>query len=157
TAGQTLTVTSTSVVRNGVETVAYTGVEGLTVNGGDGGDTIQVLSTSAATPVTVNGQGGDDRIVVSSDPSGNGVLSGLAGPLTVDGGSGSNALTTSESALGKSDSVLVTSTQITAGSIPFPILYQSTGGTFGGGVTVAGPAAASTLVVESTLAGGPTT
>src|SRR5262249_12182229 len=58
-AAQTLTVTATAVVWNVVEAVGYAGVEGLTVNGGAGGDTLQVLSTSAATPVTVNGEGGD--------------------------------------------------------------------------------------------------
>jgi hypothetical protein len=68
--------------------VQYAGVEGLTLNAGQGGDTVKVLSTLAATPVQVNAGGGDDVIRLG----GVGGVQTLASAVRVNGQAGSDWL-----------------------------------------------------------------
>src|SRR4029079_1459342 len=80
------TVASASVARDGAATVNYDGMESLTVDAGTLGDTVNVNSTFATTPVTVNGNGGPDVFTVGGgDWDSNVVVS-----VTVTGGAGTN-------------------------------------------------------------------
>ncbi len=85
TAVRSFSVTSTTPVWTGGPTVTDTQVSFLTVNGGNGGNTFNVISTSATDGVLINGGGGTNNLMGSS--AGNvwevtgadsGVLSGSA-------------------------------------------------------------------------------
>jgi Ca2+-binding RTX toxin-like protein len=106
--GTTYTVTNSSVSRGSLA-VNYDGFSQVNLNAGGGADTINVQSTAVST--AIYGDGGNDTFNVSSNaPTDSGNLSGLAGALTVDGGTGSNTLNVSESGLGSGspDTVLLT-------------------------------------------------
>jgi hypothetical protein len=114
-------ITSSTVNRAGAAQIAYGTVESLTVNGGRGGNTINVQSTLATTPVVVNAGAGDDDIRVDSnggplDPP-DGTVDLVVSSLTINGQGGTNALLLedySDPGLGSGDVVHVTPTQIGA-------------------------------------------
>jgi hypothetical protein len=107
-AGQTYTITSTTVARTGGPTITYAGTASLTLNGAAGGNTFDVQSTGAATPVTIAGGSGTNSLAGSSSAnnwaitgSNSGTLSGTAVPSTVSfssiqnltGGAGADTFT----------------------------------------------------------------
>lgn len=114
-------ITSTTVNRLGAAQINYATVESLTVNGGLGGNTINVQSTLATTAVVVNAGAGDDDIRVDSnggplDPP-DGTVDLVTSSLTVNGQGGTNALLLedySDPGLIAGDVVHVTQTQIGA-------------------------------------------
>jgi hypothetical protein len=131
-----------------------------TLNSGSGVDTVNVQAASGTDGATlqVNTQGGADTINVSSNaPIDSGNLSGLAGALTVDGGTGSNTLNVSESGISTADTVLLTSSQISSFVIPFSVNYSATGGSFGGGVYLTTGSGNDIINVQSTLSSATTT
>ena len=81
-AARTFTVAATSVTWSGGPTLSFSTVERLNLNAGAGGDTINVVGTAAAMPVTVNAGGGDDTINVGSTTNS---LSTILGSLVVRG------------------------------------------------------------------------
>jgi hypothetical protein len=123
---------------------------------GSGNDQVSVLSTRAGATTAVNTGGGNDLVVVSSDPTGTGTLNGLAGPLTIDEGSGVNELFVSEMGSIQPDQVSLFSNQILSASLGFVITYQATGGTFGNGVVFDGGSGNDVVTVWSALANIPT-
>lgn len=68
--------------------VGYSGIETVTVNMGSGGDWMAVQGTNAATSTFLNGGGGDDEFWLPNGPH----LDPVLGPVTVNGGAGSNSL-----------------------------------------------------------------
>ena len=78
---KTYTVDGTSVSRTGAAKISFGTMEALTLNAGNGSDTINVNGTAATTPVLINAGGGNDHIEVNT-PIG---LDGLQGALAVDG------------------------------------------------------------------------
>jgi hypothetical protein len=109
---------------------------GVNLYTGAGDDFVNVQSTLAGTPTAVNTGAGDDTIVVSSSTdasgNGNGVLSLVQGPLTIDGGGGTNQLIVSDAASASADAVTFTDHSITSDVGEFaPISYQASGGSFG--------------------------
>jgi len=66
--------------------------------------------------------------------SSSGQLDTFGGPLIVEAGAGTNHLTISEAGRVAPDHVVVQSTVISSPVVGFGIIYQATGGTFGGGV-----------------------
>lgn len=114
-------ITSTTVARDAVALITYGTVELLTVNGGVGGNDINVQSTASTTPVVVNAGSGDDEISVDSDggpadpPSG--TVDNIVSSLTINGQGGTNSLRLedySDLGLVSGDIVHVTPTQIGA-------------------------------------------
>jgi hypothetical protein len=87
-ADETWTITATSVARGTSLSIAYANLARLDVNTGHGADTLTVQSTPAETHLITGG--GNDVVTVAGNA---GNLDILHGPLTVDGGSGSNTLT----------------------------------------------------------------
>jgi hypothetical protein len=126
----TLTITATAVIRNGIS-VGYTGLESVTVDAGDGDDIINVQGTASTTPVIVLGGLGNDTFIVSSNISGAGDLSQLRSPLAIDAGAGSNVLYVSEATSAVGDNVSVSASQLHGTAVPFTINYTATGGSFG--------------------------
>jgi hypothetical protein len=64
-AGQTYTITATTIARSGSTLIAYAGVGSLVLNGSSGGNTFTVQATSAGTAMTINGGGGTNTAVGS--------------------------------------------------------------------------------------------
>jgi acrosin len=156
----TFTVTATTVTRTGAAAITYAAVEALSVNAGQGADTINVLSTAAGTSTTVNAGAGNDTVNVSSDaPTNDGNLDGIAGTLTLDGGAGTNTLVVSDfgQTATANNNVVATSTQITglAGATNASVINYASGG---GTLTLRGSNTLGDLFnVRSTLAGITTT
>ncbi len=145
-----LTVTANSVTLTGGGTVTYAGLTKLALNAGAGADTIAVQGTAAGTTTTISGTGTDTFVVTS--PSG--LLNTIAGPLSLNGGTGKNYLYLSEANRTTPDTVYVTDTAIISGTGTFaPISYAATGGNFGSGVILIMGNADNTLRVFSTAAG----
>jgi hypothetical protein len=113
-------ITSTTVARTGAAQITYGTIESLTLNGGQGGNTINVQSTAAGTAVIVNSGSGDDEIAV--DANGAGPLADtvdlVVSSLTINGQGGTNSLLLEDfsdpNAVAPGDVVHVTPTQIGA-------------------------------------------
>jgi hypothetical protein len=108
---------------------------GIALYTGAGDDFVNVQSTRAGTATAVFTGVGNDTIVVSSSTdatgNGNGVLSLLQGPLTIDAGGGANQFIVSDVANASADAVTFTDHSITSDGGEFaPITYQATGGSF---------------------------
>src|SRR5262249_38027642 len=90
----TYAVTSAGVTRGGFGGLTYGTAEQLVLNGGLGGNTVNVQSTPATTPVTVNAGAGNDPINVGSGspPPGSSTINGLLGALMVNGQGGTDLL-----------------------------------------------------------------
>jgi hypothetical protein len=86
-------VSTGSLFRSGTGQVDPAGIEEMLVNAGDGADTITVAETFAAATTTVNGNGGNDIMIVAA-----GVWDGaIEGPVTANGGQGSDTLVIDDS------------------------------------------------------------
>jgi hypothetical protein len=109
----TLTVTSTQVSLTAAQAVNYSGIQGLVVNGGVGGDTFNVQSAASGTPVTVNGGNGDDTFNVRASANAS---------VTVNGGSQNTADTLNYNTAGLTG-INVQPTQITADGVQ-PVFYS---------------------------------
>ncbi|OYV94976.1 MAG: hypothetical protein B7Z73_02600, partial [Planctomycetia bacterium 21-64-5] len=95
---QTVLVTSAQVSGfNGAATLTYSGASQLTIDGGSGGNTVNIQSTSSATVYHVNTGSGNDTVNVSSDaPNDKGNLAGIQGNINLDTGAGSDTLNVSD-------------------------------------------------------------
>src|SRR5439155_1689298 len=76
-------------------------------------------------------QGGDDQVFVTSAAA---TLDGIQGEVTLDAGSGSNLLYVNGVGQTANDTAVVTFNALFAASMPAPVVYTATGGTFGQGV-----------------------
>jgi murein DD-endopeptidase MepM/ murein hydrolase activator NlpD len=127
---------------NVLDTAANSFPVTTTLNSGSGSDTVNVRATTGA--LTINAGAGDDTVLV-----GNGGLSlgSITGPLSVDGQGGTDVLTvTDESASGGHD-YTITAASVTRSGMPFPLTYASTetlrliGGNYGNTINVTSTAA----------------
>src|SRR5262249_52830471 len=73
----------------------YADTSSVTVNAGAGDDIFYVLGTGAGTTTTLNGGGGFDTFAVGGDAR-TGLLSGIRGPVRVDGQAGSGRVWASD-------------------------------------------------------------
>jgi hypothetical protein len=153
-AARTYTVTAAQVTDNSAtpQQVTYSGVQGLTVNGGDAGNDFNVQSTPAGATTAINTGGGNDAVYVSSAVGSGGNLNGLRGPLVIDAGAGSNFLTVSAAGGSGPDTFTLTGNSIADTAVGFHIGYQASGGTFAGVNLATGPGAVR-VNVQSTAAG----
>jgi hypothetical protein len=115
------------------------GVATLLFAGGPGDDTFFVTPGAVALA-------GDNALGYSGVQS-----------LTVDGGGGSNRLVVFLNDITTSDTVWVSAAAISRDTAAFRVFYRATGGTFGGGVVAALGSGPETVIVQSQLAGAPTT
>src|SRR5262249_40903400 len=129
------------------------GLSTVLVNGGTSADLVFVRSTAAGTFTHVNAGGGDDTVLVASVP---GTLDTFAGGLTLDAGTGTNALYLISTGRAAADSVVLTDTFVGSSAVHFPINYRATGGTFGRGVLFLTGSGNNLVSIWSTLVGGPT-
>src|SRR5262249_22541948 len=115
--GVNYTLTATTLNRSGAALITFGTIESLTLTGGNNGNIITVASTPAAVPVTVNagngndtvnvqaiaaaltvnGQGGNDTINVGNAAN---VLDSIAGTLTVNGDAGTNTVNVNDQGTG---------------------------------------------------------
>jgi autotransporter-associated beta strand protein len=115
-------------------------------------DILNLQSLNSADPVSFSGGAGNDTISISSNaPSNSGDLLGIQnGTITIAAGTGSNQLNVSESGSTTSDTLLVTSSQISSSVLSFAINFT---GSFGGNINLFGPTTdGSNVAVQSTLA-----
>ncbi len=161
--GQILIVTAQTISDNGLGgPITYkanggTFGHGVNVTTGPGNDIAVVESTQAGAPTFINTGNGDDSLYVSSSTNlAAGVISGLAGPLTLDAGAGKNGLVVSEAAATTADTVFITSAAIGTKNAPNAIWYKATGGGFAGVIFIGG-SGNDGFVVLSTFPGTPTT
>jgi acrosin len=89
TTGKTYTITSAAVTRTGGPAINYSSLNSLTLNGGSGGNTINVESTAAGTTTTVNAGTGGSTINLSPTAHN---LATLAGLVNINGQGGTNTL-----------------------------------------------------------------
>jgi hypothetical protein len=97
----TYTVTDQGLSRKGsagVATVAYSGLEGITLLGSNDANTFDIQSTSKGAPVTIRAGTGDDTFRVGYPWFGHAILDGIQAKLTVDGGGGTDTMTVDDSA-----------------------------------------------------------
>jgi hypothetical protein len=134
-------------------TEAASGLQTVTLIGGDGGDQVFVESIASGTQVNLNLGRGDDRVNVTS---GVGTLAQLQGALTIDEGGGHNGLFVGEVGSAVADQVVLTSDTITSSVLPYNITFQATAGDFGQGIMLATGAGADIVRVQSTSRLGPT-
>ncbi len=163
-AGTAPGTTSTVNSGTGSDTVDVTATSSpLTVNTQTGTDTVNLRAIGA--PASINAGGGNDSINVSSTaPASTGVLSGIAGLLTVDGGTGSSTLNISDAAdATASTSTLTPSTfastafapggSLSYSSIATLNLLLGSGGTSGNTLNISVPAGQN-LPAATNLTGG---
>jgi hypothetical protein len=159
----TITITATGVTssllgaRIALAATGGTLAGGLSVTGGNLGDTVIVESTPAGAQTTIHTGAGSDTFLVSSDPKLAGsVLSGLGGAVVIDAGAGANRLQVSEAGEQPADKLWISNRDITGTTIPFDVHYLATGGNFNLGVTVYAGNGDDTLFVTSLFPGAPT-
>jgi len=109
--GHTYSVNATTVKRSGVALITYGGVEDLSVIAGNFDDTFVVFGTAAITTTTLEGRGGADAFTVGTfNKLAHIPLDGVLGPLTIDGGAGSDdSLTLNDKAGAAGKDYLLTS------------------------------------------------
>jgi hypothetical protein len=164
--GATYTVSTNNLNRTGTGNVDPISIESTLVNASDGADTINVDATLAGAGTTVNGHLGDDAIHV-----GTGLWdAGVQGPVTVNGGGGTDALFIDDSSDVGADAYTVTATQTTttganAGTIDYATVESlslnanqganaiTVNGTFDGDVSVNGGGGADDIDVLDHFAG----
>ena len=144
----TYSLTSTTVNRTGAAQISYTDDEGLTLNGGSGADTYNVVSTAAGTPVTLNGGNGNDTFNVSPTAQN---LDSIQGALSLFGGGGTDSVILNDQAKAGNTTYSLTSTTVNRTGAA-QISY-----TDDEGLTLNGGSGADTYNVVSTAAGTPVT
>ena len=102
------------------------------------GDNIAVATLDGSDSLTVN--------LANGNPA-------PGGTITYTSTTGTKALTVEEGTLPTGDTLSVTSAAISGTAIPFTVDYSTTGGTFGGGVTLTSAAVNDTVNILSTLSG----
>ncbi len=102
------------------------GLQSLTINAGSGVNTLNVQSTPAATTTINTGSGSDVVNAGSRAPQTGGVLSGMAGTLSVNGGTGTAVFNVDDSGDPNPATLNVTSTTLTGATLPGGIINYST-------------------------------
>lgn len=129
---------------------------GVMATFGDHGNFISVQGTQASAPTLVRTGGGDDTVLVASSTNAfQGKLDGLAAPVVVDAGAGSNQLSVSDAAQTVGNAITMTNEQITTGVEGAVIHYRATGGDFKRGVALFGGSGDDTLNIACQLPGAP--
>jgi Ca2+-binding RTX toxin-like protein len=123
--------------------------DNLIVNGQGGTDRFDIHSISGAT--RINGGAGNDTFNVTAQKT-----TDYVGTLTIDGMSGSNALTVDESGYAAGDTVSLTSSKILSNLFPSGVQFGASGGTFGQGIVLMTGGGDDTVNVQSTLTGATT-
>jgi hypothetical protein len=122
-ADATYTVTGSTVQRNGLGSITFTGAQSLTLKGGSGTNTFNVQGTTAATPVTLLGGPGTDIFNVGSSTN---LLSTIQGPLLLDGQGGSNFVNFNDQGSTAVTAYTIKATQLErTGGIPIPFAPSS--------------------------------
>ncbi len=119
-AADTYTIATGSVHRTGSVGATYTGVTFVEVNGGALGNTFNVNSTAASTPVTLNGGGGTDIFNLTASN-----LDPLAGAVTINGGGGTNTVNVNDQTKSGVQTYVVTATTVTRGPVFAGLTYAS--------------------------------
>jgi hypothetical protein len=88
----TYTIQSTSFTRPSFGPLTLSTIEGITVQGGSGNNTFQLLATTAGVPVSLHGNGGADHFAIGGSVQAN-IGTNFASDITVDGGDGSDTVT----------------------------------------------------------------
>ena len=162
TTADTVKVTSSTISSAVVPfSVTYQATGGTFNNGvllltGSAADHVNIESTAANAPFYAFTGAGNDVIVVSSIADGSGVLSGIAGAVFVDAGSGANSLGVSDQGNAAGSTVNVYSSSIVSSAAPASISYQATGGDFSKGVVVLTGSGNDGVAVHSEAAGSVT-
>ncbi len=148
TGAQTYTITSSSVTRSGAAAIGYGTIETLNVNGGRGGNTVNVQSTAAGVSTTVSAGTGNDVITVGGPANS---LAGIRGALAINGQGGTNSLALNDQGTTASQTYKITSTTVTRGNTA-TISYAAVSS-----LILSGGRGANTVNVQSTAAATPVT
>src|SRR5262249_16350303 len=106
----TYTVTATQISRaNGPVTIDYGTTENITLSTGNGNNTVNLTATAAGTTLTVDTGKGSDTFNAGLT---GGLLTDLAGAVSVNAGSGSDHLNLSDQNFGTATTYTVTASQI---------------------------------------------
>jgi hypothetical protein len=100
----TSTITASTVQVNNLPPIPYTGAQSLTIKGGSGTDTFNVLGLSSATPVTIDAGSGTNTVKLGAASHS---LDGIAGGLAVNGNGSTTLLLDDEATRNAKDSTLV--------------------------------------------------
>jgi hypothetical protein len=117
-------------------------------------DTLRVQASPPSVRATLLGGAGNDTFVIGSAT---GTLSPILGPVTVDGGTGSNTLQVNASGESTPQVLTITPNQVAGNGTALRVNYLATGGTFGGGISITTGSGDDFLRVLGTLASGTTT
>jgi hypothetical protein len=116
----TYTITDTTVAWTFSNLITYLNVGSMVLNGNNNGNTYNVESTGANTPVTINGGNGNDTFEISPTDM---HLDNIGSLLTIHGGTGANKIEMWDTFV---DTYTVTNTATTVASLsPNPLLTYS--------------------------------
>jgi hypothetical protein len=107
-ANRTFVITSSRVTRNNSRVTDYQSMESLVLNGGQGGDILNVQSAAAGVSLTLRSGAGNDSFNVGQNNS----LSGILGNLTLTGEAGTNTVRLNDQNSSGSIDYTVTASQI---------------------------------------------
>jgi autotransporter-associated beta strand protein len=104
-------LTATTLDRNatGLPLIVYTGLETLNLLAGAGDDTLTILSTPAEMTADLSLGGGNDATILGGSLS---LLNGIAGPIVLQGGLGTDTLLVDDSADATDNAGLLTATTL---------------------------------------------
>jgi hypothetical protein len=137
-----------AIERTGAVTVFHGTFESVVVSAGIGSSTFDVETGGAATSMTVNAGDGNDGLRVTF-ASGN--LGNVDGPLTFNGGAGSNTASLYDNSNAAADAFTISSTQVTRAGFG-GLTYASVGG-----LALTAGAGGNAITVNSTAAATPVT
>jgi hypothetical protein len=127
--------------------ISFAGVENQALNPSAGGSTIFVYSTPAGGRTTVNGGPGNDTFVVGFNGFVQSTLASIAGPLTINGQGGGDALLLNDSLNSAAATYTVTGTTVQGGGSALISYTRVTS------LTLAGGSDGNLINVNSTAAG----
>jgi hypothetical protein len=141
----TLTASGLSGLNMGKGQIHFSGITGLTILLGSGGNHFTIASTptgqttlesgagddtvmiqTIAGPTLVEGQGGNDTILVgSAQPKTQGTLAGIAAALAIDGGTGTNTIQVDDTGSPVSEAGILSATSLTGLNMKGVISYAN--------------------------------
>jgi hypothetical protein len=121
-AADTYTIAVGSIQRTGSAGVTYSGITSVAVYGGSGGDTFNINSTAAGTPLFIIAGAGNDTFNLAAL---SGSLDNIQGTVFLNGGGGTNAVNVDDQNKSLTQTYAITATTVNRGGLFAGLTYAS--------------------------------